>query len=221
MSDTEASIESRFLSDIKDHNIEIIRDDGVYRHVKARKPGTGCYGFDIITWPGWLCYTGDMGSYTFQRLEDMFEFFRMKSPRVTDDRLQINTGYWAEKVQAADKHGKIEEFNADKFRSKLLEIIEWDGEPKKGLREALHEEVLSAFDDGDECEARRLADQFEFDGKTVFHDIWDYDFRSHTHHFVWCCYAIAWTIREYDALKAEPVSDVIRHFGGKVEGVEA
>ena len=188
---------------------------GNYEHI----PGTYCYSFEIITWPGWLCYTGDMGSYTFQRIEDMFEFFQMKSPRVTDDRLQINTGYWAEKVQAADKNGKIQEFSADVFRARLLEDIDGrDYDNADEIKAALTAEVLDEFDWQDEREAREMADRFEFNEKKVFHDLWDYDFRSYTHHFVWCCYAIAWTIRQYDALKAEPVEEIIRHFGGRVEG---
>lgn len=208
MSATEETIETRFLKDIKNHTLKIIRDEGIYRHVKASANGSYHYSFEIITWPGWLCYTGDMGSYTFQRLEDMFEFFRMKSPRVTDDSLQINTGYWAEKVQAQDKHGKIDEFNADRFRARLLEDIDdRDDENAEAIKAALEEEVLHSLDDNDEREARLLADRFEFEGKRIFHDLWDYDFRSKTHHFVWCCYAIAWTIREYDALKAAPTEE--------------
>ncbi|MFZ4778073.1 MAG: hypothetical protein ACOYM3_22100 [Terrimicrobiaceae bacterium] len=219
MSATE-EIESRFLKDIKGHQLEIIRDDGVYRHVKCRTPGTYCYSFEIITWPGWLCYTGDMGSYTFQRLEDMFEFFRCRVPSASR-KLQINTGYWAEKVQAADKHGKIQEFDADKFRSRLLENIndrDFEDEDAAELKAALTSEVLDAVDDLDERGARDLADSFTFKGREVFHDLWDFDFQEYTHHFVWCCYAIAWTILKYDALKSEPVADAIRAFGGKVEG---
>ena len=28
--------------------------------------------FDIVTWPGYLCYSGDMGCFVFTRLPDMF-----------------------------------------------------------------------------------------------------------------------------------------------------
>lgn len=68
--------ESRFLADVKDHKISIVRDDGVYRHVRFAKPETVCMHFDLITWPGYLAYVGDMGAFTFTRLRDMFEFFR-------------------------------------------------------------------------------------------------------------------------------------------------
>lgn len=65
-----------FTRDIAKHEIEVIRDDGVDRHLRFRRPGTMSMHFDILTWPGYLCYTGDMGSYVFRRTEDMLEFFR-------------------------------------------------------------------------------------------------------------------------------------------------
>ena len=196
---------TRFLNDTKDHVITILRDDGVYRHIKVAKQGTYCYSFEIITWHGWLCYTGDMGSYTFQRLTDMFEFFRPS--RSTGDDLCVNPSYWAEKVQAADKNGGILEFSADLFRRRLEEdISERDREDEAELMAALREEVLHSFDDGDEREARELAENFRFKEQQVFHDLWDYDFKSYTHHFLWCCYAIAWTVREYDKQTAARAS---------------
>ncbi len=56
---------SRFLVDTAFHRLEIIRDDGLYRHLRMKQPGTSCYYFDVITWPGYLTVTGDMGTWTF------------------------------------------------------------------------------------------------------------------------------------------------------------
>ena len=89
--------QEEFQKDVSQHGVTIIRDDGVNRHIRFKRPGTMCMHFDLITWPGYLCYCGDMGTYVFSRLEDMFEFFRT-------DR-DINPGYWAEKLQAVDNHG--------------------------------------------------------------------------------------------------------------------
>ena len=33
-------IERIFLKDTKDHAVTVLRDDGVYRHIKVAKPGT-------------------------------------------------------------------------------------------------------------------------------------------------------------------------------------
>ena len=60
----------RFKRDIAEHAVTVIRNDGVNRHIRLSKPGTGCYHFDLVTWPGILCYTGDMGTFVFQRLTE-------------------------------------------------------------------------------------------------------------------------------------------------------
>jgi hypothetical protein len=45
---------SRFMRDTAHHNVIIERDEGVYRHLIFKSPGTNSYRFDIITWPGYL-----------------------------------------------------------------------------------------------------------------------------------------------------------------------
>ena len=71
----------QFTSDIAQHQMQVIRDDGVSRHLRFKRPNTMCMHFDLLTWPGYLCYTGDMGTYVFRRLEDMFPFFRRGEDR--------------------------------------------------------------------------------------------------------------------------------------------
>lgn len=85
---------SRFLVDTAFHRLEIIRDDGLYRHLRMKQPGTSCYYFDVITWPGYLTVTGDMGTWTFSRIADMFDFFGPWQDG-------INTGYWSESWKLA------------------------------------------------------------------------------------------------------------------------
>ena len=75
--------EQIFLRDISMHQMSVLRDDGVNRHIRFKTPGTNSMYFDIITWPGFLCYTGDMGTYVFRRLEDMFQFFRTDREHMT------------------------------------------------------------------------------------------------------------------------------------------
>jgi hypothetical protein len=49
---------TRFLLDTAFHRLEIVRDDGLYRHLRMKQPGKSCYYFDIVTWPGYLTVTG-------------------------------------------------------------------------------------------------------------------------------------------------------------------
>lgn len=109
--------EERFLKDVAAHKMEVVRVEGVNRHVRFKaEKGGNCYWFDILTWGGVLCINGDCGTYVFSRTSDMFEFFRSRN--WTDkgpDVLDINPPYWSEKIQAAPKDRGVEQFSEKKF----------------------------------------------------------------------------------------------------------
>ena len=69
-----------FLKDVAHHSMVVVRDDGVHRHLIFSNNGSFIYRFEIITWPGYLAYVGDMGSFVFTRIEDMFSFFIFLTP---------------------------------------------------------------------------------------------------------------------------------------------
>ncbi|MFM0163851.1 hypothetical protein PQR39_25990 [Paraburkholderia sediminicola] len=112
----------QFLRDVSEHVLTVLRDDGADRHLRFRKPGTSCYGFDLITWPGHLLITGDCGSFLFQRLEDMFQFFRSGQAR-DPDGLGINPQNWSEKLLATDcrgaRGGAAKKFSEEKFKASI------------------------------------------------------------------------------------------------------
>lgn len=139
-----------------------------------------------------------MGTFVFRRLEDMFQFFR--TDRRGDDRLYINLGYWAEKLEATDRAGGHHEWSEDKFRSVIEGYLE---DASDELKETVRDDVLTRIGDG-QHEAFQAANSFEHEGFT-FSDLWDHEFREYTWRFVWCCYALAWGIRQYDQAKM-PIS---------------
>lgn len=192
-------VAQRFRGDTSDHAMTVIRDDGIDRHLRFRRPGTGVYGFDLITWPGKLCITGDMGTYVFCRIEDMFEFFRTG---IRDGEMRINEGYWAEKVLAADKHGGIKEWCEDAFKSAVWDAFRshWEGRSdytaKRECWQEIKEDVLSVS--YSEHEAMSAIWSFDSNG-FQFVDFWDYNLTDYTHPFRWCLYAIVWGIMQYDA----------------------
>lgn len=185
--------EARFLNEVSTHEMKVIQDDGVYRHISFRKPDSGDMAFQIITWPWHLCYSGDMGTYVFCRLEDMFEFFRTRNPR-NEGHLYINEGYWAEKIVAQDKCDGITRYSPDMFRSSIQEWMD-DNDASKELREEIKEEVLYYADDG-EFRARQAVEDFSCDG--WISDFWEASLQDYTLRFTWCCYAISWGIEQYD-----------------------
>jgi hypothetical protein len=211
--------EQDFLMDVDKHQMQVIRDDGVYRHIRFKRLETSCMHFDLVTWPGYLAYTGDMGCYVFSRLSDMFEFFRTdrKYAARNGATLSINLGYWSEKLQAVDgsrSNGSATEFSADKFRRVINEYrLNWVREyrhditqyERRELWEAVDSYVLSHIDDNEQV-AMQHAYDFSFRvgrREFAFTDLFEHNFTEYTHRFIWCCYALAWGIKQYDDAKIE------------------
>lgn len=185
--------QDRFLNDVQHLEMTILRDEDVHRHVRFKQPGTTTYMFDLITWPGHLCYSGDMGTYVFSRIEDMFAFFRNAPRDCLKGSLYINPGYWSEKVLAADKHGKIEEYVEEIARRRLLAELR-EGVEDKAERREIYDAVSVCLDN--EHDAREVFAEH-------FSDSWEWDLSDFTYSFIWCCYALTWGIQQYDAAKAE------------------
>ena len=201
------------LKDLARHEMQIIRDDGVHRHICFKRPESGTYWFDLVTYPGTLVIDGDCGTYVFRRLDDMFEFFRTDR---RDGKLRINPSYWGEKLQAIGKTGGYTEFDEDRFAEILKGyVINWardnrddtSKEQRRELWDAVHEDILYLSDDSDGNRKQCAANDFhhhvsrEF-GDFYFRDLWEHDTQRYTYHYIWCCYAIAWGIDAYDTVKA-------------------
>jgi hypothetical protein len=123
--------EERFYNDVAKHEMSIISDDGVNRNILFKNPKSFYGHFNLVTWPGHLCVSGDMGCYVFSRVHDMFRFFRMEEKDrngmwMKDKTLAINPDYWAEKIDAVDRNGPAYEFCDDTFRARVIERYrEW------------------------------------------------------------------------------------------------
>lgn len=215
--------EERFLRDVARHEMSIIRDDDLYRHIRFKRPDSTSFYFDLITWPGHLCFTGDMGTNVFSRIEDMFSFFRTdrEEMRLRDGQtLAINPSYWGEKLLSESRFGGYREFDEKGFEQILKErIIQWikdhrdstSKDERRELWDAFTNEVLGA--DGDSGGYRKQAAAYDFHHRIGtdrfgdpryfgFADCWEYDFKRYTFHYIWCCYALAWGVKKYDKAKA-------------------
>lgn len=190
----------QFLKDMRNHKLTILKDDGIYRHIRLAGPHTSTHFFEIMTFPNYLTYVGDMGSYTFSRVEDMFRFFRMDS-----NGLNPNYGYWAEKCIAESVFGGgIREFSIERFKecviADTLEYLE------RGDISELNEEELSEIshllDAEDEWEA--ITEIREHDSEIIpLTDFFENRLTKGTYYYQWCCCAIQWAIEEYDKAKEQ------------------
>lgn len=193
----------RFERDTADHEMAVVRDEDLYRHLRFNAPGTWCMGFDIVTWPGYLVICGDVETYVFAREADMFDWFLGSR----EARTEINPSYWSEKLQG-DRRGRdiSRRYSHDAFRVQMLEwargeceLADFDGEPMyEGLLvEALEREVLAEHTIH-EGEARDRIRELEDDG-VITGETWEWELRDFNPWFLWCCHAILWGIRQYRA----------------------
>ncbi len=184
--------EEDFLSDVAEHEIVVLNDDGLHRHLRFKQPGTILMHFDLVTYPGYLCYSGDMGCFVFSRVQDMFTFFRKPKGWT------IDFNYWAEKLRAQDIPDGTKVYSPRRFVESIHSYLD-DIEASDELREIVESDVESYSED--EYTARQAASEFRWEGKNVFQDFYEYDFRVFTFRFIWACYAIVWGIQQYDARK--------------------
>lgn len=185
-----------FLNDVAGHRMKVHRDDGIHRHVSFRAAEDSWnMWFEIVTWPGCLTLHGDMGTWVFQRVEDMFTFFRRSE-------LKVNASYWSEKAVSNDRvRGEPKQFTAEAFKSAVLHHLdnhELAPDKKQAVIEALDDEV---FNEEHEYPARDALYKFEHDGFS-FQDTWEFGGKEYGYHFLWCLYAIVWGIQQYDAMTA-------------------
>lgn len=138
-----AKIAERFTRETRLHKLEILHDDGLYRHLRCRGRH-GVYWFDVVTWPGSLAIRGDLnGAYVFSRTPDMFGFFRMRSEG------SINPDYWAEKLPEGRR-------SVQKYSEDLL---------LQNMRQALRDEYESFLHN-------RLAEKAKEFGLANAEDVW-------------------------------------------------
>jgi len=205
--------EEQFLKNVKDHKAIIIRDDDerAYRHIRFRQPKDSNMYFDLITWPGHLCFTGDMGTYVFERVEDMFGFFRNNHTKDKNIGLSINPDYWGEKLLCSDKVSGFQKFSPERFKERArdhLERCEYDEILQERIWKEVEESVL-CYLDGDfdqENRAYRKIQDFvsEEEPSFIFLDFFDGGgTNEYTYRYIWCLYAIVWGISKYDEVRAE------------------
>jgi hypothetical protein len=220
------TVAQKFARDVENHELTILHDDGLYRHLRFKQPDNSFFWFDLVTWPGVLAIRGDMHNQMFSRLRDMFSFFRNQ---------RANYGYWAEKTpdygRSVREHSpelvrqQIEEHlvehakeldhrqaqyaldHARWTRTPRLERWPYRSEPREPvLPKTLKElrELVKTYDENGELEhpdgTRALLRELE--RLDVVSDVWEWDTSDWTYHYQWACHAIPWGVHQYDVAKS-------------------
>lgn len=206
MSNTEKTL-ANFKRDTANHTMKVHLNNDLYRHIEFSKGGSSIYRFDLITWPGCLTIHGDCGTFTFERLSDMFNFFRMKEHHKGE--LFINPHYWQEKLQAGSCSSGAkaisEQFSLQKFKK---EVGDWFNSryPKgdkttKTERQEVLQDIKTQILDAAEDEYSAVQAIRDFDSELIFFsDFWEVDYTEYKSNYLWCLYAIVWGISEFDKL---------------------
>lgn len=174
---------------LAEHTITVRHADGMYRHWRCQKPGSWNMGFDIMAWPGYLCFTGDMGEYLFERTEDMVAFMRGSC---------MSYEYAAEKCVAHD--GRLKEWSEERFvevlKERLDESKENDGEVSvirhgRRLTENVADRIAEIEREYNNYSARHDAEKAMYES-----GLWDGgdvpNCEVYTFRFLWCLHAIHW-----------------------------
>lgn len=207
-------IAERFYRETRDHELTILKDDGLYRHLRMKPKGHSFYWYDIVTWPGNLVFRGDGESYVFTRLEDMFQFFRTGIAK--NGKIHINPSYWAEKL-TSDQDG-VKKFDEESFRQVLQEQVDqaienedFTEDEVKEFKAELQEEIFDSYVCADEHEAYSAVERFQFffgpkdkygrqTKEFTFEEPWEWFGATKEYNWwlLWAMYGIAKAIQEYD-----------------------
>jgi len=176
---TEQLVRESIARNMVNHVITMKRSDSLYRHYRCQTPGTWCFGFDIVTWPGSLCFTGDLGEYVFQREPDMIQFMGIvcgKDP--------IDYHYAAEKCRAS--RDGLTEFSEQKFRSRVRERLR--ERPRDKDAKAKARVILDEFEEYNDPHGavRAMYESGLWDGSDLP------SVQTYTFGFVLCVNAIRW-----------------------------
>lgn len=188
-----------FAASTRNHEMTILHDDGVYRHIRCAAPGTGIWSWNLVTWPGHLAIGGDLESFTFSREHDMFDFFRLHGEG-------INPRYWAEKITNHDARKATRKFDERKATRAVVEEFlaqrhHIDG-PAADAWLDLRLHVIDEIHSFDESLFHDAVNGWGCDG-FEFTDTYEWDVQDWNCHYLYACHAIAWGVAKYREAKAE------------------
>jgi hypothetical protein len=194
-----------FARDTAEHEMTILHDDGLYRHIRFERKDSSGYWFSLTSWPQKLAVNGSVGTYVFSRMEDMFEFIRTSCSTGVP-----NHTYWDEKIVAAGEPAIT--YSMDLLEKEVAEyFVETEAEKHwPGVTEAWNEKVngfLAEYDTTNEHGARHALHDFTYkpddapDGGEPFqfYDTQDWTLQDYDWKYLWCCHAAMWGISQYDA----------------------
>lgn len=170
------------------YKMYIEHDQGVFRSLLFKQGKSMNAYFRITTWPGHLCYSGDMGTYVFSRNFDMVDFFEER----------VNPFYWGQKLQSVSRFGEgYEVFDCDAFIKHYKNYVAEHHDSDKDTLECLSW-VSNEQEAADFVWGKLDDDEPYFPTKL-------------TYHYLYACHAIYWACNHY---KTETKKLKVNHDSG-------
>ena len=188
-----------FVDQTAQHQLTVLHDEGLYRHLRMAAPGTSMWHWEVVTWPGHLSITWDVADgFTFRRIPDMLDFFHLAGPSrnwYADGAPIIDHRYWAEKL-AHEQREATREYSAEEFLRHITLTLadrQGDGDIDAARAAELIAEARSHSEDEHTAvswmsEVFSAVDQDWYDGT---------DLRDYTAQYLIACYALDATVQAY------------------------
>jgi hypothetical protein len=199
-------IAARFKRETAKHEMTVMFEAGLYRHLRFEAPDGSGYRFDLHTSPNRLMFHGEVGTYVFSvwPTEDMFNLFRDSS--IGD---QPNFGYWHEKLAAGNEPAI--QFSNDLFDKQVAKELAKAEEFFPGVTAAWQEKTegfLAEYNTELEETAREALASFEYLPEGQWGEAWrfrytsEWDLNDYDWRYLWACHAGLWGANQYCAAKA-------------------
>ena len=199
-------IAGRFKRATARHQMTVVRDEGLYRHLQFVNPTSPLYWFEIVTSPGQLVFSGDGASFVFRLTGDMFEMFRRSA-----ESGSINATYWAEKCRT----GNARSYSRERFEQHVWEQVAASEKYYRNLRDDVQAEIFDGDQFNVDYEADALMAVLGYTGRFAvsrnaqgnwdnfyFRGVHEWELKDFDWWFLFACYAISDSIVKYDATKA-------------------
>ncbi|ELP5901891.1 hypothetical protein QTV49_003892 [Vibrio vulnificus] len=214
-----------FIKSIEDIELEVLLDNGIYRHLKFKSPSSTIVDFEVCTYPDHLVFSGDHGCFTFKEKGDLFDFFRRDVVLSGTPSIPTHDDYWTSKVISESTIvGGIHETNTNVISATLEQFVEsaisdgltfWES-TDQGNYDDYDDFISSVKDELEDAISSVDVNSFdwlnliEFESEIVsglkpFSEI-SYDCgKELTPQFQYCCKAIVWGIHAFEEKKGASI----------------
>ena len=203
------------------HEIEVVHDIAMHRHIRMARPGERNWSWEVTTWPGGLAISGDIaGGYVFSNKNpdedssaqfgyvfsnrfnalDLFHLEEHRFDHFSDGAPSAPFGYWAEKLvgRRTPDCDRAAAYSSSAFLGHVDEILTGlVDDTELSAERATELTAEAALND----HTQESAHEWMRDNEDQFPDSWETDLSDWTDEFILACYCLQATAQAYDTLR--------------------